>query len=206
MKKMFVLLSLCALGCSSGKADPSAQPQGMAGLVAQALPGQDQQAQPPQEAQPAPTQPAPTQPAPMQPAPLPAAPLPAAPAQPAPVPPDQSAPAAPEPSEPGEFEQAEAPPSALPPAPPAGAAPVDPAQPAQPADQGNADVCSAMCDRVAACQIATKEVCMPACTPEVPQLTPEQRAQVIAAMSGMACEDLSRFGAQQGNASPGDGS
>jgi hypothetical protein len=188
MKKMFVLLSLCALGCSSGKADPSAQqPQGMAGLLAPALQGQAQQAQPPQEAQPAPM-------------------------QPAPMPPGQPAPAeSPEPAGPDAFDPAEAPPVALPSAPPAGMAPVKPAPPAelappaQPVDQGNTDVCSAMCDRVAACQIATKEVCMPACTPQVPQLTPEQRAQVIAAMSGMACEDLSRFGQQQGNASPGEG-
>jgi hypothetical protein len=60
-----------------------------------------------------------------------------------------------------------------------------------------------MCDRVVACQIATKEVCMPACAPQMPQLTPEQQTQVIAMMGSMACEELTQFGRPQGNAAPG---
>jgi hypothetical protein len=77
-----------------------------------------------------------------------------------------------------------------------------PAQPSPPA-HGNVDVCSAVCDRVVACQIATKEVCMPACAPQLPVLTPEQRTQVIAMTSSMACEELAQFGRSRGNASPG---
>jgi hypothetical protein len=38
---------------------------------------------------------------------------------------------------------------------------------------------------------------MPACTPQMAQLTPEQRTQVIAAMASMPCEDMADFGAQQ---------
>ena len=163
MKKMFALLSLCVLGCStSGKTDPSGQPSGFAGLLARALPSSA-------AAQPAPTeQPAPVQ-QPAQPGLMPAPPSPMQPAQPPPMQPA-------EPDEPVGFEQ--------------------------PAASGNAEVCSAMCDRVAACQIASKEQCMPVCEPQVPQLTPEQRAQVIAMMSSMACEDMAQFGAQGASAAP----
>ena len=82
-----------------------------------------------------------------------------------------------------------------------------PVQPTQPADQGNADVCSAMCDRVASCGIATKQACMPVCTPQIPALTPEQRAQLISMMGSMSCDDLTQFGrqgsAEQGADAPG---
>ena len=44
---------------------------------------------------------------------------------------------------------------------------------------------------------------MPACAPQIPQLTPEQRTQVIAMMGSMACEELTQFGRPQGSASPG---
>lgn len=145
MKKMFALVSLCVLGCStSGENDKSGQPSGT------------------------------EQPPPMQPA---------------------------EPDEPVGLEQAAPPEMPAMPAQPAPAE-VAPVQPAQPAASGNAEVCSAMCDRVAACQIASKELCMPACEPQVPQLTAEQRAQVIAMMSSMACEDMAQFGAQGASGAP----
>jgi len=39
---------------------------------------------------------------------------------------------------------------------------------------------------------------MPACGPQLPQLTPEQAAQVIGMVGSMPCEDMARFGAQTG--------
>jgi nicotinate-nucleotide--dimethylbenzimidazole phosphoribosyltransferase len=190
MKKMLVLLSVCALGCSSsGKSNQSGQPAGIAGLLAQAMPG----AAPAQPAQPPPMQPA--QPPPMEPAQ-------AAPMEPAQASPMQPAPMQPaEPDDQNPFEQAAPPAMPAQPA-PAEVAPIQPAQPAQPAAAENGDVCSAMCDRIASCQIASKELCMPACGPQLPQLTAEQRAQVIATLASMPCEDMARFGAQSGSGTP----
>ena len=76
---------------------------------------------------------------------------------------------------------------------------VGPVQPAQPAAPGDADVCSATCERVAACHVATKELCLPACRRQMAQLTAEQGTQMSAVIATMPCEDLPDFGAQEGN-------
>jgi hypothetical protein len=67
---------------------------------------------------------------------------------------------------------------------------------------GNADTCSAVCDRVASCQLASKEQCMPVCTPQMPQLTAEQQAQVIPTITSLPCDELAQFGAQSGSGAP----
>ncbi len=87
-------------------------------------------------------------------------------AQPAPT--EQPAPVQ-QPAQPGLMP---APPSPMQPAQPPPMQPAEPDEPVgfeQPAASGNAEVCSAMCDRVAACQIASKEQCMPVREPQVPQ-------------------------------------
>ena len=95
----------------------------------------------------------------------------------------------PEPAEPPEadapmpFEQGDAPAEA-------------PAVAQAPASSGG--LCATLCDRVAACKIATREACMPACAPQLPQLTPEQAAQVTAAMGDLSCEEVAGFAAQAG--------
>jgi hypothetical protein len=211
MKQMFIILSLCALGCSTSgnSGQPGQQPPGLAGLFAQTVPAPAQQEpsptsapipsmQPMQPVQPVqPADPDPDQFAQAEPPPVPAEMAPAmpAPAMPAPAMP---APAMPAPAMPAEMAPAETAPAEM-----------APVQRAQPADQGNAGVCSAMCDRVASCGIATKQACMPVCTPQIPALTPEQRAQLISMMGSMSCDDLTQFGrqgsAEQGAEAPGRG-
>jgi hypothetical protein len=196
MKQMFIVLSLCALGCSTSgnSGQPGQQPPGLAGLFAQTVPAPAQQ-------EPSPTSaPIPSM-QPMQ---------PVQPVQPADPDPDQFAQAE-TPPVPAEMAPSMPAPAMPAPAMPAPAMPAEmaPVQPAQPADQGNADVCSAMCDRVASCGIATKQACMPVCAPQIPALTPEQRAQVISMMGSMSCDDLTQFGRQgsaaQGAEAPGSG-
>lgn len=77
-----------------------------------------------------------------------------------------------------------------------------PDQPAAASGAGNADTCSAVCDRVASCQLASKEQCMPVCTPQMPQLTAEQQAQVIPTIASLPCDELAQFGAQSGSGAP----
>ena len=87
-----------------------------------------------------------------------------------------------------------------------GAAPPEvaaaPDQPAAANGAGNAETCSAVCDRVASCQLASKEKCMPVCTPQLPQLTAEQQAQVIPTIASLPCDELTQFGAQSGGGAP----
>jgi hypothetical protein len=104
------------------------------------------------------------------------------------------------PPSPGPAERVEPEPSAQA-APPAMTA--EPAEPGQPTVAGNDAACSAVCDRVASCQLASKESCMPVCRPQMPALTAEQEAQVIPMMASMPCEDMAaQFGGQSGQGAP----
>jgi hypothetical protein len=67
-----------------------------------------------------------------------------------------------------------------------------PAAPA-PSSASNGDFCSLLCDRVAACGVATKEACLPVCGPQVAQLTPEQRSQAIGMIENVPCDQFNGF-------------
>lgn len=92
---------------------------------------------------------------------------------------------------------------AMPAMPAASAAPAAPApglfpgmQAAAPASDG--DFCAVLCDRVAACGVATKAVCLPVCGPQVARLTPDERSQAMELVEKVPCDQLTGFNGQGG--------